>query len=87
MHSNLLEFECSLVQIESGSVAFPHVERYVFSIESLYHSARRLVHQLLRQSETAVRALHRQRRDVSMGLVLRRGLLFHLGKDVADDVA
>jgi hypothetical protein len=45
----------------------------------------RLPHQLLGQSQSAVRAHHRQRRDMAVRDAVR-GLFLHLGENVAYDL-
>ena len=77
------ELECVVVEVQRRSVALAHVQADVFGVEDLDHGARRLVHELLRQSEPAVGAFDGQRGDVAVPVVVVLSLLLHLGQDIA----
>ena len=52
------ELQRGRVEVQRRPVALPHVQRDVLRLEAVDHRARRLVHQLLSESEPPVRPLH-----------------------------
>lgn len=92
-----LEAECVAVERDGGAVALAHVEGDEARIVVRDHGLLRLLHELVRQSEAAVRPQHRDRRDVPAGLGARlllpvrqlppRLRSSHLGQNVANNTS
>lgn len=72
------------VEIESGSVALPDMERDVLGAEDLFHGVLRGAHELGGDAELAVGSEDGERGDVAVAL---GALLLHLRQNVADDTA
>ncbi|EZA60281.1 hypothetical protein X777_13370 [Ooceraea biroi] len=76
-----LELQATRVQIESCTITPAHVQRNVFCTEAFHHRSGGLVHQLLRDPQSSMRAFHSQTGNVSMRIIL--AIFFHLGEHVA----
>lgn len=70
------------VQIESSTVALPHVQRHILGGEDLLHGVLGRAHELGGQAQFPVGSEDGEGGYVAVALV---ALLLHLGQDVADD--
>lgn len=76
-----LELQATRVKVESRAITPAYVQRDVFRSEALHHRPGRLVHQLLSDAQSPVRAFHSQTGDMPVRIVLT--ILLHLGEYIS----